>query len=110
MKSGRTALRPSLVFEATTVVQPELVKILSDMGLPPEETKPAPVEELTLLEEDAIEADVEPEEDLENMLSQSLKQDADAFWDAAPDVNVKSNENTLTFEEAMQRGLAPDQR
>ncbi len=37
LKSGRTTLRPSLVFEATTVVQPELVKILSEMGITPEE-------------------------------------------------------------------------
>lgn len=109
LKSGRTALRPSLVFEATSVVQQDLVKILMEMGLPPEESKAAPVEEVPLFEEDVIDAEIEPEEDLENMLSQSLKQDADAFWDSAPDVNVKSNENTLTFEEAMRRGLAPGQ-
>ncbi len=33
LKSGRTALRPSLAFEATSVVQPALVKILSEMGI-----------------------------------------------------------------------------
>ena len=51
--------------------------------------------------------EIQPEEDLEKMLSQSLKQDADAFWNAAPDVSVKSNQDTLTFDEARQRGLTP---
>ena len=40
LKSGRTALRPSLAFEATSVVQPALVKILSEMGINEEDTKP----------------------------------------------------------------------
>ncbi|MDX9864603.1 MAG: response regulator [Anaerolineaceae bacterium] len=100
LKSGRTTVRPSLVFEATTIVQPVLVKILAEMGIPAEETTPTPAAEVPL-------AEVEPEENLENMLSQSLQQDADAFWNAAPDVNVKSNQNTLTFEEAKRRGLTP---
>jgi DNA-binding response OmpR family regulator len=109
LKSGRTTLRPSLVFEATTVVQPELVKVLKEMGITPEAAQSSPVEVVPLVEEEALTAEIEPEEDLENMLAHSLKQDADAFWEAAPDVNVKSNQNTLTFEEAQQRGLAPDQ-
>ncbi len=65
------------------------------------------MKKLRLLKKKRLTEEIEPEEDLENMLSQSLKQDADAFWEAAPDVNVKSNQNTLTFEEARQRGLAP---
>ena len=105
LKSGRTALRPSLAFEATSVVQPQLVKILSGMGVPQQKT--ASVEVVPVLEDELSDAEVESEEDLEKMLSQSLKQDADAFWDAAPDVNVKSNQDTLTFEEAKRRGLAP---
>ena len=105
LKSGRTALRPSLAFEATSVVQPALVKILSEMGINEAETQPD--EEVPLLADEKLNEEILPEEDLENMLSQSLKQDADAFWDAAPGVNVKSNQDTLTFDEAMQRGLAP---
>lgn len=107
LKSGRTALRPALAFEATSVVQPALVKILQEMGIPEEE--PEPAADVPQLEDDKRDEEIQPEAGLENMLSQSIKQDADAFWDAAPEVNVKSNVNTLTFDEAMKRGLAPGQ-
>lgn len=118
LKSGRTALRPAVAFEAISVVQAQLVKMLTEMGIEPgeeelrEETateEDVPAEkDAPLLEEGMPEEEIEPEEGLEALLSQSVKQDADAFWDAAPDVNVKTDEDTLTFEEAVERGLTKD--
>ncbi|MCD4672828.1 MAG: response regulator [Anaerolineaceae bacterium] len=105
LKSGRTTVRPSLAFEATSVVQPELVKIFKEMGLGTESKQP--IDEVEL--EDVPDEDIQPEEGLENLLAQSPEQDVDTFWETAPDVTIKSDANTLSFDEAMKRGLTPKQ-
>jgi CheY-like chemotaxis protein len=95
----------------------DLQLILENMGVPvrSEESLMGP-DEAELLEE----AEEEVEEDLEHApildalfekASSSASQDVDAFWDALADGASEgevSNADVLTYEQALQLGLAPD--
>lgn len=109
LKSGRTAIRPAVAFEATTVALPELIKTLQEMGLVEQsEKQPAEtIKEVELAENGQL------EEDLAALLSQPeevlRKQDVDAFWEEVPEIKVKSGAESLSYEEAKKRGLTPRQ-
>lgn len=106
LKSGRTAIRPAVAFEATTVARPELIKALAELGLDVQSEEPAEtVQEVELVENGAV------EEDLADLLSRPeevlRKQDVDAFWEESPEIMVKSGAKSLSYEEAKKRGLTP---
>jgi CheY-like chemotaxis protein len=94
----------------------ELQMILENMGVPVRSEEPLPTpEEVDLLEE----AEEEIDEDLEQApildaifenASSDAGQDVDAFWDAlADDASEEvSNADVLTYEQALQLGLAPE--
>jgi DNA-binding response OmpR family regulator len=109
LKSGRTAIRPAVAFETTSVVQPELVEILKEMGFDLKKQEPAAE---AVQKPEAAEA-IQNEEDLETLLAQPAvdleQQDVDAFWDEVPEVKIKTDQKTLSYEEAKKRGLAPKQ-